>query len=299
MNLFTKKISLIIITTLVVFLSGCYTQLETGRSYGYYDDYNNEEEVTGDGNQVDSVTDEEYDSARDRFYDDAYYPGASVAIGFGYGYYPWYRFGYSWGSYYPSWCFSYDPWYGWCLPYSYGWNYPYYPSYGYPYSGYPIWNGGSRRTFADTRGFGNTRGSGATRGYTGTARGSENSGGMVLPTAARGRGNEKVGATRPSSRPTVVPGSSTRTGTTVRSGSRSGSRGNRESVGRSSRGTPSRSVAPRSTPRNGGGRSSSSPPRSTPQVAPRSQPSTPPSSAPPSSGGGGTRSGGGSRSGRK
>lgn len=154
---------------LIAFLSsGCYTQFGSTKDEGVVRYEDQQDEYAYD----DSVaTTEDYDNARDRFYEDNYYPG----YGFGMGFYdPWswnYRSGYGYGYGY----YGYDPYYGWC-----GTSYPYYsawwsrPVFGYRSSLYygPVHRGGSGYMtkagsgYGSSRAFGSTRSSGGVRGAT-------------------------------------------------------------------------------------------------------------------------------------
>jgi hypothetical protein len=159
---------------LIAFLSsGCYTQFGSTQDEAVVRYEDQEDEYAYD----DSVaTTEDYDNARDRFYDENYYPGYGYGIGF---YDPWgwdYRHGYGYGSYGYGYSW-YDPYWGWC-----GTSYPYYtgwwsrPGYGYGGSYYgPVHRGGSGymaktgSAYGSTRSFGSTRSSGSGRaesGYT-------------------------------------------------------------------------------------------------------------------------------------
>lgn len=124
--------------TLLLSLSGCYTQLGSFRD-------RHDPEYTSDGTQeseeyADTVNEEEYADARQRFYDESYYP----YIGIGYDYNS------GWGG--PMYGHGY-PWYG-------------YPGYGYPwysdpffgvYAGFTPWYMYPRHTYG---GGGNSAGRG-------------------------------------------------------------------------------------------------------------------------------------------
>lgn len=269
---------------IALFSNGCYTQF--GSTQDEVEEVVRYEDEGDEYAYDDSVaSDEDYNDARDRFYDENYYPG--YAYGWGYTD-PWlwrHRGGYV---YDPFW---YDPIWGWCgttYPYYSGWwshsGYGYLPS---PYYG-GHWGGGgyatrSGREYGSTRTFGSTRSEGGVRGSTYNP-GERGTSGATMP---------NVGAYRAKS---GVSGSSTK-GTANRparvtspSGTRSSSR-ERTAVGTqrsSSRPNNSGRVARPSSPDNGGKSSSGgsgdrgsrsggsySPPSSSPASAPAS---TPPSS---------------------
>jgi hypothetical protein len=268
---------LLVVTPL--FLAGCYTQVGVVReaSVREYDSPSYEEpaysEAPADTTQpADSA--EEYQDARNRFYDDYYYPGYNTVIA-GWGnwrpfvYYPIDPFWDYW-YYYPT----YTP--GWWYPYygtSYGTSYGH--SYGHKYSG-----GSGVRSHGGTRTFGNTQGGGSVVRSGGGEVGRRLSDDPSLPVGMR-----NAGASGRASTPAVRPHA-----TTVR----------RSEAARKSGGTVRRAApARRSTD---GPASGNRPPRTAP--TPRSSGGgersyTPPPSSPPpsSSGNGGTRSGGESRNG--
>jgi hypothetical protein len=237
--------------------SGCYTQFgskwdESASRNADQDQYAYDDSVAAS---------EDYDSARERFYDQNYYSVYPSTYGFSD---PWgyrYRPGFGYDSYW------YDPYWGWC-----GTSYPFYSAW-WSHTGYghrsslfydPVHRGGSGiagRTgdsYGSSRSFGSTRSSGGMRGETGYAPGGTRSGGNwtapsagTYQTAPR---KSSVSSGRTAERPARL---------TPPAGSRGGSR----------EGT--RSVAPRSYPRPSSGRAGGSEVR----------PSSPPPSSPGSSGG--------------
>ena len=241
--------------------SGCYTQFGVTRDdrNSRYDD---QDEYASD-NPVDTTAD--YDSARQQFYDDNYYPEFMFGVGF---YDAWrYR---GWNSPYAYW----DPYWGWCgtsYPGYYGWwghsGFGYGPSvYGHANrSGYGGFAGRYDGAHGATRTFGSTRTSGDMRGgSTYAPGGTRTSGSYTTPAAGTYQGRIRKQA-------------STVTG---RNGDRPVRIGNGAVSRRSSR-VGSTSDSPRSYPR--------SYPRSSGNSGTRT---THPSSPPPSSGGSGGHSGG-------
>jgi len=270
-------------------LSGCYTQMGMTREYGESSS-GSQETQQGYDQQSDSVYAEDYESSRDRFYDESYYPYYSVGIGYGW-YSPWYRYRNPW--YWDPW--YYDPFY--YSPYAYSWGAyygGYYPGYYYrPQGSYAYRNYGTPRKIGMNRTSGGSRTSGTYSTSPGVTR-AGTSATTAFPSIPRpGYSTGRRGSSGERSAPARVQSSTTRTmgrapQSTQRvapSGSSSTSRGGR-SVGTSRGG--SRSSAPASAPArsapSGGVRSS----------APASHPAP---SAP--SGGGGRSSGGsgGSRGG--
>jgi hypothetical protein len=289
--------------------SGCYTQLGTVRNdrdkeYKEDEEYAKTEEYADDQEyaEEDTVTQGDYDNARQRFYSDGY--DAYPYIGFGFGYYdPWYWRHAGYYYYSPSW---YDPIWGWC-----GTSYPRYYASGY-------WGGSSynswyRRGHYTYRTGGNvvTRPGGAygatrTFGSTRTPMGATRGGTDVLPSGARagsGLGKQgsdatsisRTGARRADTRPAATTGSSTKSGTRY-GGTREGSRSSTPS------GTTNRGGVRRSEPSGGYSPSPSAPSgnsgggysgRSSGSSAPASSP------APSSSGGGHAPSNSGSRGGER
>lgn len=116
-------------------LGGCYTQFGSSR---YEDD---PEYVTDNATEGGEVTDDSYYDARDRFYDDSYYPGYTFGFGFGWSYPP-----YGWGM---------DPY---SSPYG-----GYYPGQGWGRYA-PAHGGRISRRPSVTRGFGSDRTLGVSRG---------------------------------------------------------------------------------------------------------------------------------------
>jgi hypothetical protein len=247
--------------------SGCYTQLGSVRDDGdvAYAEPNDDEYQAED-----TVSTEEYEGARDQFYDDSYnYYYPSVTLGLGYGA-PWYWRYQSSYWYDPFWS---DPYYGWC-----GTSYPsYYNSwwppllvgywggyYGHYYrtgSGYAARSAGP---YGATRTFGSTRTGGTVRGSSGgsyvPSSGRSGDGTMgTLPTGAVSTGRRSTqgeragttvnrGSTRGSSgRNSGVRREAPRTAPRPESGNRSGREGSRGSVG---------SAAPAPAPASPGGNSS-------------------------------------------
>ena len=229
---------------LIAFLSsGCYTQFGSTRDEGVVRYEGGQDEYANDDS---AATPQEYDNARERFYDDFYYPGYGFGGGF-YDQWAWHYPGYGYGS---GW---YDPYWGWC-----GTSYPYYsgwwssPIFGYRSSLYygPGHRGGSGymtnsgSAYGSSRAFGSTRSSGGVRGGSGyTPRGTSSGGYGTAPSAGTYKTMPRSSAssvTKGTARPTRVA-------------SPSGLRGS------------SRVYAPRSYPRSSnGGRDvrASSPPRS-------------------------------------
>jgi hypothetical protein len=133
-------------------LSGCYTQM--GMTRGEVEEGYDSRSDVRDEMPVDSVTQAEYDSTRQEFYYDNYYPYPSYSVGLGFGWYwPWYGYAYPWYVY------DWYPWYGGYWPSAY-W-YPhyyggYYGYYGRPYSyynrGYGVRRFGMARTSGVSRG---------------------------------------------------------------------------------------------------------------------------------------------------
>ncbi len=290
--------------------SGCYTQLGSVRddrdvAYGDPNDYEYQAE--------DTVSTEEYESARDQFYDDSYnYYYPSVTLGLGYGA-PWYwRYRSSYW-YDPFWS---DPYYGWC-----GTSYPsyYYNSwwppllvgygggyYGHYYgtgSGYATRSAGS---YGSTRTFGSTRSGGTVRGSSGgsyvPSSGRSGDGTMgTLPTGAVSTGRRSTqgeragttvnrGSTRGSSgRDSGVRRETPRTAPRPESGNRSGREGSRGSVG-------SAAPAPTPAPASSGGNSSGGREAGRGSVGQSSPPPPPPPSG---NSGGSAPSNTGERGGKK
>jgi len=166
-------------------LSGCYTQLGSfrdPREPGYSSD-----EYQQSGEVADSVSDEEYADARQRFYDESYYPdfGTGYDYGFGapmYGYHGfWSGYGYGYGYGYPWYA---DPFYGF-----YGGGYPWYGYPGHYYHGGGYLAGGTRLP-STTRNIGTNRTLGTTRGTTDVGRTAPAY--VPLPVGVR---SDKTGAT--------------------------------------------------------------------------------------------------------
>jgi hypothetical protein len=254
----------------LLMLAGCYTQfgsLRTPREDGSSSEYTQAEEPLAD-----SVSDEEYTNARQRFYDESYYP-TSVSIGFDYAWgSPWYSRS-PWGWYGSSWYGS--PWYYDPL---YGFNGGYVAYHGY-YGG-PYYGGGS--AVGAPRYPGATRRIGPNRTY-GTTRGTVDYGRTApvytpLPTGVR---SDKSPATGGAAKPPA--------GSTPVSTGRRGVSGERRAPARE----PAKPApAPDSGTRSSGSSRGSERPAYTPPPAP---PSPPPQSQPAPSGGtrgGETRSGG-------
>jgi len=132
-------------------LAGCYTQMapvRDDRDAGYPPDNGQYEQSSADSTQV-----ADYDTARQRFYDESYYPAYCPTFSVGYDWpYPYYGYYYPW--------YYYDPFF-------YGAYYPYwYPHGGIGYHGGYYYGGGR---YYGYRGFGNARTTGAFRtGYAGT-----------------------------------------------------------------------------------------------------------------------------------
>jgi hypothetical protein len=136
--------------------SGCYTQFGPVRDEGAVR-YDDQDQYAYD----DSVAaNEDYGGARERFYDQNYYPGFAMSFGL---YDPWayrYRPGYGYSPY------GYDPYWGWC-----GTSYPFYstwwsqPGYGhYPSSYYGVVHRGGSGIGGRTGGaYGSSRSFGSTR----------------------------------------------------------------------------------------------------------------------------------------
>ncbi len=215
--------------------AGCYTQLGTVEEERNYAQDVEEAYVAED-----TVSTEDYEQARDRFYNDSYdyyYPTVMVGVGYSN---PWYWHNRSWYSYDPFW---YDPFWGWCgtyYPRYYGgwysgwydgWYDGYYPRtyYGHGGSGYVSRDGGR---YGATRTFGSTRTSGTLRGSSGSSY-----------TPVSGRTN--TGAT-PSSLPTGRVSTGTRAKETKRGGAAVGGGTTRSTGGREG---SVRREAPRSAPR--------------------------------------------------
>jgi len=133
-------------------LSGCYTQM--GMTRGEVEEGYDSRSDVRDEMPADSVTQADYDSTRQAFYYENYYPYPSYSAGLGFGWsWPWYGYAYPWYVY------DWYPWYGGYWPSAY-W-YPhyyggYYGSYGRPYSyygrGYGVRRFGMARTTGVTRG---------------------------------------------------------------------------------------------------------------------------------------------------
>jgi hypothetical protein len=111
----------------VVMLAGCYTQMgavRDDRDEGYarqddvYQDNATQEQVgvVTDSTEQESgaYDDDEYESARSRFYYDYYYPSFTIGLG----YYSWWRPWWGWGSGYydPYYYGSYYGYWGWVPP---------------------------------------------------------------------------------------------------------------------------------------------------------------------------------------
>ncbi len=227
--------------------AGCYTQLgsvQEDKGYAQETDEAYAEE--------DTVSTEDYEEARGRFYDDTYdyyYPTVTVGLG-----YPWYWRYNSWNYYNPYW---YDPFWGWCGTYyptyyggwyHHGWYDGWYPGtyYGHGRSGYATGGSGA---YGTTRTYDSTRTAGTVRGSGGSAY-----------TPVSGRTNN--GAT-----PSSLPTGRVSTGRRGTEGQRAGATVDRRSSGSSSggRGGTVRREAPRSSPRpDSGGRSSRSQERYSP-----------------------------------
>jgi len=279
----------------VAFVSnGCYTQFGSTKDDEEVVQYEDEDQYAYD----DSVaTAEDYDNARERFYDENYYPGS--AYGWGYSA-PWiwgHRHGYAYDPFY------YDPLWGWCgssYPYYSGWwsdpiyGYVPYPSYGYGHygGGFASRPGrvyGSSRTIGSTRSEGGLRGSSFTPGERGSGTG-------TMPSVGAYRAPRSSGTVTktPTNRTTRVSNPSG----SRRSGSEGTSGGSKRAVSRPSNTT--RTSSPDNSGRSssgGSGRgersgSSYSPPPSAPSSAPAS-------SAPASSGGSRAPSSTGDRGGNR
>ena len=263
-----------------LFSTGCYTQFGTVQDEEEVVRYEDEDEYAYDDSVV---TEEEYDGARERFYEESYYPGYAYSWGFADPWFWHHRWGYAYDP------FGYDPfWGGWC-----GTGYPYYsawwsrPVYGYMPSAYygggyhggyawqPGRERGSSRTIGSTRSDGGVRGSSYNPGERGT------SGGTSL----------NVGAYRSKS---GVSGSSTKSTTSrparvsAPSGSRSTSReGTRVGTERSSSRPSSsgRASRPSSSGKSSSGSSSDHGSRSGGSYSPPASSAPAPASTPSSSGG--------------
>lgn len=299
MKKFTYGLLLPVAAAALLLVPGCYTQLGTvhdERDYAYQSE---EEEYA----EQDTISEEEYNQARERFYEsayDSYYPGWSYGLVFGS---PWYWRYNSWYYYDP---YIYDPW-GWCGTGYPAYYYPYHhwyhplPLYGYrPSTVYgPSYRGGSGYVTRDggphgtTRTFGSTRSGGAVRtsgssSYTPATR-QGSTGTTALPTGrvntgARGSSGERGGTSvdRGSSRSSggregSVRREAPRTAPRPESGTRSGGRReDRSSVPPSTGGGSSGNPSSGRDAGGSGGRTYSPPP----------PPPSPPPSQPPSSSGG-------------
>jgi hypothetical protein len=287
MKTFTRRLLMPAAALSLLLLPGCYTQLGSvhdDRQYAY--------EQKDENIPEDTVSTEDYNNARDQFYEDSYdyyYPQTSLTIGFGS---PWYWRSRSWYYADPYWA---DPFGGWCGTGYYNrgyYDYWGYPGYGYlPFSGY----GSSRRhgggyvtrdggQYGSTRSFGSTRSSGNVRGgsagaYAPATPRSGSSGTMSLPTGrvntgARGGSSVDRGNTRNSSgRDGSVQREAPRSAPRPASGSRSERRGERYVVPPSSGGNSGSGSSSSGREGDRGSVRQSSPP-----------PSSPPPSAPPPSG---------------
>lgn len=256
-------------------LSGCYTQLGSfrdPREPGYSANaYQESEEV------ADSVSDEEYADARQRFYDESYYPYFGSGFDYAWGapmygpHYFWPGYGYPWYA---------DPFYGF-----YGGSYPWYAYSGHSYRGGGYLAGGARLPNT-TRKIGTNRTLGTTRGTLDIGRTAPAY--VPLPVGVR---SDKPGASSGASAPTGrqpavstgrrgVQGERRAPAAAVPPADKSGtSQGN----SRPSQETPRPVPAPDSGRRSSGGSRSSDRPASTPPPSP--PPAPPPSNQPAPSGG--------------
>jgi hypothetical protein len=247
--------------------SGCYTQVGTARGDvdEGYDSQGAANDQTASNNQTypDSTQPGDYETDRREFYNNSYYPPdyPAYSVGIGYGWGPWYGYGY--------------PWYGGIYPYSFGFAGYYGGFYGhgggfayYGRGGYP------------TRRFGMTRTSGGSRGgYAAPAGGGPFSPGPAGRTV--GTRGTIVNGRSPAGRAVVsgVPQSRGRAGTRMSMHTQSGMRGPSARYAPSGRsgGRGYSSPSGRPAPSGGGGHSGGG-------GSPRS-----------SGGGGGSRGGGGRR----
>ena len=257
------------IATALASLSGCYTQLgsfrdprEPGYSTG----------SGGDGQVADSVNDEEYTEARQRFYDEAYYPSASTGWEFGWGS-PWYGYGYARRGYGNLWYDSpwyYDPFFG-----PYGVIVPWYAYHGHYYNGGGYFVGATRSP-GTTRRIGTNRTMGTSRGTIDAGRSTP--GYVPLPVGVRADKAGSTGGTPPA---------------TGRQGNVSTGRRGAEGERRAPAGTPPadkpktshdgaqpRHDTPRPAPAPDSGRRSSGADRSSDRPAYTPPPSPPPQSQP-------------------
>ncbi len=168
-----------------VVFSGCYTQVGMFRE-------DRQQEYTADEQPAteDTVSQEQYDDARQQFYYDSYNYYPSFSYGFGF-YDPWYwRMG-GYGYYNP---YGYDPVWGWC-----GTSYPRYygswgnPSFSWNHPGHYTYRVGGNVAVRSGGPYGATRTFGSTR----TAVGGTGSSAGVLPSGARattglGKGSTNV-----------------------------------------------------------------------------------------------------------
>jgi len=264
-----------------LFSTGCYTQFGTVQDEDDVVRYDDEDEYAYD----DSVeTQEGYDDARERFYEENYYPGYAYNWGYtdpwfwhnrwGYGYDPfWYNPGWAWcGTAYPY----YSAW--WARP-----VYGYLPSpyYGGGYHGGYAWQSGRER--GSSRMIGSTRSDGGTRGSSFNPGERGSSGGTSLDVGAYRSKSGVSGTTTKSStsRPARVnaPSGSRSTG---REGTRVGSE--RSTSRPSSSGRVSRPSSSGGSGRSSSGSSTDHGSRSGGSYSP--PPSAPaPASTPPPSGG--------------
>jgi hypothetical protein len=166
--------------TLLLSLSGCYTQLGSFRDPhepGYSSDNYQDSDVVAD-----SVSEDEYAEARQRFYDESY--GTSIGIGYDYTWdSPMYGHGYRWSGFgYPWYYDPFFPWYAGIAPW-------------YAYPGHYFRGGGGylagRASMPNT-----TRRIGTNRTYGTTRGGADNSrtvpAYVPLPVGAR---SDKTGTT--------------------------------------------------------------------------------------------------------
>jgi hypothetical protein len=141
--------------------NGCYTQFGSTKDDEEAVQYEDEDQYAYD----DSVaTEDDYANARERFYDENYYPGSA----YGWGFYDAGMWGHHNG-------YLYDPLWGWCgtsYPYYSGWwSDPFYGYYPYPSYGYGHYGGGGfaarpGRQYGSSRNIGSTRSEGGLRGTT-------------------------------------------------------------------------------------------------------------------------------------